>query len=66
MEHNAFQCGYCTPGMILNAFRLLREKPRPTEAEIIQAMNGNLCRCGAHQRIVQAIQAAAREMRGSK
>ena len=66
MGHNAFQCGYCTPGMILNAFSLLREKPRPTEAEIIQAMNGNLCRCGAHQRIVRAIQAAAREMRGSK
>ncbi len=66
MEHNAVQCGYCTPGMILNALSLLREKPGPTEAEIIQAMNGNLCRCGAHQRIVRAIQAAAREMRGSK
>jgi aerobic-type carbon monoxide dehydrogenase small subunit (CoxS/CutS family) len=66
MEHNAFQCGFCTPGMILNAFSLLREKPRSTEAEIIQAMNGNLCRCGAHQRIVRAIRAAALEMRGSK
>jgi aerobic-type carbon monoxide dehydrogenase small subunit (CoxS/CutS family) len=64
MEHDAFQCGFCTPGMILNAYSLLREKPRPTEAEIIQAMSDNLCRCGAYQRIVQAIQTAAREMKG--
>ena len=64
MEHDAFQCGFCTPGMILSACSLLREKPRPTEAEIIQAMSDNLCRCGAHQRIVQAIQTAAQEMKG--
>ena len=63
IEHNALQCGFCTPGMILNAYSLLIEKPRATEAEILRGMNDNLCRCGAHQRIIQAIQSAAREMR---
>jgi len=63
IEHNALQCGFCTPGMILNAYSLLIEKPRATEAEILTGMNDNLCRCGAHQRIVRAIQSAAREMR---
>jgi aerobic-type carbon monoxide dehydrogenase small subunit (CoxS/CutS family) len=66
IEHNAFQCGFCTPGMIMNAYGLLLEKPAATEAEIIQAMNDNLCRCGAHFRIVQAVQSAAREMGGRK
>jgi aerobic-type carbon monoxide dehydrogenase small subunit (CoxS/CutS family) len=66
MEQNAFQCGFCTSGMILNAYGLLLEKPNPTEAEIIQGMNDNLCRCGAHLRIIQAIQAAAKEMRGGR
>jgi aerobic-type carbon monoxide dehydrogenase small subunit (CoxS/CutS family) len=64
MEHDALQCGFCTPGMILTAYGLLKAKPAPTEAEILDGMEGNLCRCGAHQRIVQAIQAAAAEMRG--
>jgi aerobic-type carbon monoxide dehydrogenase small subunit (CoxS/CutS family) len=63
-ERQAFQCGFCTPGMILNAYSLLRGKPNPSEAEVIRGMNDNLCRCGAHQRIVQAIQIAAREMKG--
>jgi aerobic-type carbon monoxide dehydrogenase small subunit (CoxS/CutS family) len=63
IEHNALQCGFCTPGMILNAYSLLIEKPRATEAEILTGMNDNLCRCGAHQRIVRAVQSAAREMR---
>ena len=63
IEHNALQCGFCTPGMILNAYSLLIERPRATEVEILRGMNDNLCRCGAHQRIVQAIQSAAREMR---
>ncbi len=63
IEHNALQCGFCAPGMILNAYSLLIEKPRATEAEILSGMNDNLCRCGAHQRIIQAIQGAAREMR---
>ena len=66
MNHNALQCGFCTPGMILNAYGLLLKKPRPTEVEIIQGMNDNLCRCGAHVRIVQAIQSAAEEMRGGR
>jgi aerobic-type carbon monoxide dehydrogenase small subunit (CoxS/CutS family) len=50
--------------MILNAYGLLIEKPQPTEGEIIQGMNDNLCRCGAHNRIVRAIQSAAKEMKG--
>jgi len=66
MEQNAFQCGFCTSGMILNAYSLLLEKPKPSKAEIIQGMNDNLCRCGAHLRIIQAIQAAAKEMRGGR
>jgi aerobic-type carbon monoxide dehydrogenase small subunit (CoxS/CutS family) len=66
INHNALQCGFCTPGMILNAYSLLLEKPRPTEVEIIQGMNDNLCRCGAHLRIIQAIQSAAKEMRGGR
>jgi len=64
MDHDALQCGFCTSGMILNAYSLLLEKPRPTEAEIIEGMDDNLCRCGAHVRIVRAIQSAAKEMRG--
>ena len=64
MDHDALQCGFCTPGMILNAYSLLRENPTPSAAEILEGMEGNLCRCGAHKRIVQAIQAAAAEMRG--
>jgi len=66
MDHNALQCGFCTSGMILNAYGLLLEKPKPTEAEIIEGMNDNLCRCGAHVRIIQAIQTAAQEMRGGR
>ncbi len=66
IDHGALQCGFCTPGMILNAYSLLLENPRPTEAEIIQAMDDNLCRCGAHVRIIQAIQSAAKEMAGGK
>ena len=66
MDHDALQCGFCTPGMIMNAYGLLLEKGQPTEAEIIEGMNDNLCRCGAHLRIVQAIQSAAEEMRGGR
>ena len=64
VEQNALQCGFCTPGMILNAYSLLIENAQPTEAEIIRGMDDHLCRCGAHQRIVQAILQAAREMKG--
>ena len=63
IEHDALQCGFCTPGMILNALSLLAEKPMPAEKEILQGMNDNLCRCGAHQRIVQAVRSAAKVMR---
>jgi aerobic-type carbon monoxide dehydrogenase small subunit (CoxS/CutS family) len=58
-EHGALQCGYCTPGMIMSACGLLLEHQRPTAAEIVRAMEPNLCRCGAHRRIIQAIAAAA-------
>jgi len=64
MKHDALQCGFCTPGMILKAHSLLSHNPRPSREEIIEGMNENLCRCGAHVRIVQAIQTAAREMKG--
>ena len=64
IKHDALQCGFCTPGMILNAYSLLYKNPQPTQSEIIQGMNDNLCRCGAHTRIVQAIQDAASEMKG--
>ena len=66
IEHDALQCGFCTPGMILNAYSLLLKKPQPTLKEIIQAMEENLCRCGNYQGIIQAIQTAAREMKGGK
>ena len=64
MAHDALQCGICTPGMILTAFSLLQSNPRPTRRQIIDGMNRNLCRCGAHPRIVKAIEAAAAEMNG--
>lgn len=64
VEHDALQCGYCTPGMILKAHWFLSENPRPTEEEIIAAMDDNLCRCGSHVRIVRAVQSAARRMGG--
>jgi aerobic-type carbon monoxide dehydrogenase small subunit (CoxS/CutS family) len=64
VEHDALQCGYCTSGMILTAYSLLRKIPRPTRKDIIDGMEENLCRCGAHTRIVQAIETAARNMKG--
>ena len=64
VEHDAMQCGYCTPGMIMNAYSFLRKNPSPTEPEIIKNMDDNLCRCGAHNRIVKAIKSAAKEMKG--
>jgi len=62
VDHDALQCGFCTPGMILNAVSLLHENPDPSEKEIIDSMEDNLCRCGAHGHIIQAIQAAAKQM----
>jgi aerobic-type carbon monoxide dehydrogenase small subunit (CoxS/CutS family) len=65
MEHDALQCGFCTPGMILTAYSLLQENPQPTREEIIAGMDHNLCRCGAHTRIIDAVLAAAAEMKGA-
>jgi aerobic-type carbon monoxide dehydrogenase small subunit (CoxS/CutS family) len=62
--HDALQCGYCTPGMIMNACGLLLKNPEPSRKEIIEAMEDNLCRCGTYGRIIEAIQSAAREMNG--
>jgi carbon-monoxide dehydrogenase small subunit len=58
-EQHALQCGYCTPGMVMAAVSLLEENPSPSEAEIREALEGNLCRCTGYQNIVKAIQAAA-------
>jgi aerobic-type carbon monoxide dehydrogenase small subunit (CoxS/CutS family) len=55
----AFQCGYCTPGMIMRSAALLAETPRPSERQIREALEGNLCRCGTYPRIVQAVRVAA-------
>jgi aerobic-type carbon monoxide dehydrogenase small subunit (CoxS/CutS family) len=61
VDHGALQCGYCTPGMLLQAEALLRENPQPSRAAIVARMEQHLCRCGAQQRIVQAIESAARQ-----
>ena len=66
MEHDALQCGYCTSGMIMNAYAFLQKNPKPSGPDIAKGMDDNLCRCGAHTRIIQAIQAAAKEMEGGK
>jgi aerobic-type carbon monoxide dehydrogenase small subunit (CoxS/CutS family) len=60
----AMQCGYCTPGMIMSAVAFLTKNPEPTRDEIVQGMNGNVCRCGTYTRIVAAIEAAAKAMKG--
>jgi aerobic-type carbon monoxide dehydrogenase small subunit (CoxS/CutS family) len=59
-EHDALQCGYCTPGMIVAAVGLLSVNPKASEADIIAGLDGNLCRCGAHKRILEAVQSVAR------
>ena len=59
IEKWALQCGYCTPGMIMSAYALLKRNPNPTELEIREAIEGNLCRCTGYAKIVEAIQAAA-------
>ena len=63
VEHDALQCGFCTPGMIMKGHSILNEKPSPSRAEIVKGMDGNLCRCGAHPRILDAIESAAKEMK---
>jgi aerobic-type carbon monoxide dehydrogenase small subunit (CoxS/CutS family) len=66
IEHDALQCGYCTPGMILTAAGLLMKNPSPTRQAIIDGLENNFCRCGAHVRIIEAVQTAAEEMKGGK
>ena len=62
IEEQACQCGYCGNGMVMSAQALLAKNPRPTNEEIRQALNGHLCRCASHNRIVRAVQRAAKEM----
>jgi aerobic-type carbon monoxide dehydrogenase small subunit (CoxS/CutS family) len=64
LEVEAFQCGYCTPGMIVAAVALLARSPRPTEEEIARQLQGSVCRCGCYPRILEAVQQAARAGRG--
>jgi aerobic-type carbon monoxide dehydrogenase small subunit (CoxS/CutS family) len=66
VEHDALQCGYCTPGMIMNATGLLLKNSSPTTQQIKDGMEDNLCRCGAHVRIIEAVHTAAKEMKGGK
>jgi nicotinate dehydrogenase subunit A len=61
LDHDALQCGYCTPGMILGAVSLLRKNPNASEQEIAVGMNGHVCRCGTYPRVVAAIRDAARK-----
>jgi carbon-monoxide dehydrogenase small subunit len=66
VEHDALQCGFCTPGMIVAACSLLARNANPSRAEIIEYMDRNLCRCGSHQRMVRAIEAAAGSVQGAR
>ena len=61
LDHDALQCGYCTPGMILGAVALLRRNPNPSEADISTGMNGHICRCGTYPRVIAAIRQAAQK-----
>jgi len=64
VKHHAFQCGYCTPGMVLSAHELLSASKSPTRQEIAHHLEDNLCRCGAHKRILEAVEDAAAAMKG--
>jgi len=66
IDHDALQCGYCTPGMIMTAAGLLMKNPKPSQQEIIDGLENNLCRCGAHNRIIDAVETAAKVMKGGK
>ncbi len=63
VDNGALQCGYCTPGQILEAYALLLRKPNPTEAEIADALEGNICRCGTYNRIIAAVRQASQAMK---
>ena len=66
VEHGAVQCGFCTPGLILAAKALLDQNPTPSPEEVAYGLAGNLCRCTGYQKIIEAVQAAARAMRGGR
>jgi aerobic-type carbon monoxide dehydrogenase small subunit (CoxS/CutS family) len=63
LDAEAFQCAYCTSGMIMSSVALLKQNSNPTPAEIEQALQGNICRCGTHPRIIEAVQKAAKAAR---
>lgn len=65
VEEQAAQCGYCMSGIVVAAAALLTANPDPTDAEVREALDPNLCRCGSHNRVVRAVLNAAREMRGA-
>ncbi len=64
VDNDALQCGFCTPGVILTAYSLLLKNPKPSQKDVIQALDDNLCRCGAHTRMLLAVDRAAETMRG--
>ena len=66
VDHDALQCGFCTPGMLITAAGLLMKKPLPSRQEIVDGLEDNLCRCGAHGRIIDAVETAAKVMKGGK
>ena len=66
VQTGAMQCGFCTPGMVMSAVALLRKTPRPTDEQIIEAMDGNVCRCGTYPRIVEAVRRASEELKGGE
>lgn len=66
IEHDALQCGFCTPGQILAAIALLRDIRNPTEADVVRGMSGNLCRCGTYPKIVRAVLAAAQSTQSTQ
>ncbi|GLR78965.1 (2Fe-2S)-binding protein (plasmid) [Azospirillum oryzae] len=65
-EHHGLQCGFCTPGMVMSAVDLVRENPNPTEAEIREGLEGNICRCTGYHNIVKAVKAGAEAMAGTQ
>jgi carbon-monoxide dehydrogenase small subunit len=65
MQEHGLQCGFCTPGMLIRAYRFLQENPNPTDEEIRWGMSGNLCRCTGYQNIIKAVKAAAEKMQSA-
>ncbi len=66
IDHDALQCGFCTPGIILTAYSLLLKNANPSKKDVIQTLDDNLCRCGAHTRMLDAVQSAAERMRSGR